>query len=117
MQPLRVRHRLGGDGHDQALGDGPVADVGFVEGVEEEGERVAALEDLDGTRLVLILDENGRREWYLLDLLRRGPGPLRLVHLPELRPALGSPATGRVVAAGEDGTVRKLDCKRPVFVG
>ncbi len=117
MQPLCVRHRLRGDGHHQALRDGPVADVAFVEGVEEEGERVTALEDLDGTRLVLVLDENGGRERRHLDLLRRGPGLLRLIPLPELRPALGAPAAGRVVAAGEDGAVRKLDRKRPVFVG
>uniref|UniRef100_UPI00307C72B2 hypothetical protein n=1 Tax=Methanoculleus bourgensis TaxID=83986 RepID=UPI00307C72B2 len=91
--------------------------MGFVEGVEEEGERVAALEDLEGTRLVLVLDENGRRERYLLGLLCRGPGPLRLVPLPEFRPPLGAPAATCVVAAGEDGTVRKLDRECPVFVG
>ena len=117
VQSPGVCHRLRGDGHDQALRDGSVANVAPVEGIEEERERIAGPKDLDGTRLMFILDENGRRKRRQLSFFLRDPGPLRLIPLPEFRPALRSPAATCVVTTGEDGTVCKLDRERPVLVG
>jgi hypothetical protein len=114
VEAVRVLDRLRGEGHREALRDGPVADVALVEGVEEEGEGVAVLEDRKGTLVMLILHWCRGKGGCLLPLsLLLLPG---LVHPPELRPALGASAAARMVAAGEDGAVRELDGEGTVFM-
>ncbi|KAF5036874.1 hypothetical protein DSECCO2_570620 [anaerobic digester metagenome] len=110
MQPVRVLDGLRGKGHRQALRHRPVADVVPVEGHEEEGERIAVPEDLH--RPVTVLAVRRCRCLLLLRLWH----PCRLIPLPEFRPPLRSPAAARVVTAGEDRAVRKLDRKRSVLM-
>ncbi len=123
VQPVRVLDRLRGEGHRETFRDGPVADVAPVEGIEEEGERVAVPEDLEGTLAVLIIGRGRDRLLLQVSCIRRRrrfflrPPFLLLVHPPELRPALRSPAATRVMAAGEDGAVCKLDGECTVVVG
>ena len=112
VEAVRVLDRLGRKRHHETFRDCPVADMGFVEGVEEEREGVAVLEDLSCPAAVLIIHRcQGRGRCGCC--LR----PLPFVPPPELRPPLGPPAAGRVVAAGEDGAVRELDRKGAVLVG
>ncbi len=113
VEAVRVLDRLGRKGHREAFRDGSVADMAPVEGVEEEGERVAGPEDRECLFAVLVARRG--RSWCRLLLLCRPLVP-GLVHPPELRPALGSSAAGLVVAAGEEGTVRKLNRERAVFM-
>ena len=111
VEAVRVLDRLRGCREGQALGDGSVADVGLVERVEYETERVAVCEDCKGAPAVLARGLGG--------VLRRTGGfllPPGLVHPPEFGPALRPAAAGRMVAAGIHGAVCKLDGKRPVLV-
>ncbi len=151
MKAVCVLDRLRRDREGEALRDGAVADMGPVEGVEHERERVAGPEDLKSTLVVLVGRRGGvfhpgrhrsrrpglrsgcriprrpgfRSRRFFLHRRRR-PGswcpvlrlllPPGLMHRPEFGPPLGSPATARVVAAGVDGAVCKLDRKRAVLV-
>ena len=106
VEAVCVLDRLGGKGHHEALRDRPVADMAPVEGVEYERERVAGLEDLHRSPVMLVQGWGGFFRHHLC--LRRTGGFLLLpglVHPPEFRPALGSSAAGVVVAPGKEGAV------------